>query len=305
MAKIKSLTKPLADVNVLSQGDGQNKIVVCVQPDPSLLIGESESRAVIGLDASLSIKEWFGTPGPFGSGTNHMEPVARKLGEMLCDVTRDGKCKLFYWALGMGEDIEPIGSFDAEGMAGADISGPKEHTWGKGTKILPAVKNIVEGVGEGVSWVIGVIVTDGVIEDEAECMEYCMSLGQWLKDNTHVTIKLVLIGLGKDVDGDQLERFDDMFEASELEGVIDLWSHGLVADIKDEDNIIGILFGELMSENTIVAPSGKVLDPNGNVVAHFSDGLPGKFQFMLPEDCSSFTLQVGESEVVQDLSSAI
>jgi len=304
MAKVKDLAKPLADVNVLPQGDGTNKIVVCVQPDPDLLIGESESRAVIGLDASLSIKEWFGTPGPFGSGTNYIQPVARKLGEMLCGVTRDGKCRLFYWALGMGEDIEDIGAFDAAGMSEADIVGPKEHTWGKGTHILPAVKNIVEG-SQGAAWVMGVIVTDGVIEDEAECMEYCMGLGQWLKDNTHVTIKLVLIGLGKDVDAAQLERFDDMFENSELEGVIDIWSHGLVADIKDEDNIIGILFGELMSEDVIVAPSGKVVDPDGNLVAQYSDGLPGKFQFMLPEGCSSFTLQVGGNEIVQDLSSAV
>ena len=305
MAKIKSPTKPLADVNVLPQPDGQNKIVVCVMPDPNDLAGEQESRAAIGIDASLSIKEWFGTPGPFGSGTNYMEPVARKLGQMLCGVTRDGRCKLFYWALGMGDEIEEIGPFDAESVAAAEICGPKDHTWGKGTKILPAVKNIVEGTEQGVSWVMGVIVTDGVVEDEAECMEYCKGLGQWLKDNTHVTIKLVLIGLGKEVDAGQLERFDDMFENTELEGTIDLWSHGLVSDIKDEDDIVGILFGELMSEETIVAPSGKVLDADGSVVAQFSDGLPGKFTFMLPAGCSSFTLQAGGSEVVQDLASAL
>lgn len=305
MAKIKSPTKPLADVNVLPQVDGQNKIVVCVMPDPSELAGEQESRAAIGIDASLSIKEWFGTKGPFGGGTNYIEPVAHKLGEMLCGVTRDGQCKLFYWALGMGEEIEEIGTFNAEAVAAAEISGPKDHTWGKGTRILPAVKNIVEGAGEGVSWVMGVIVTDGVVEDEAEAMEYCLSLGQWLKDNSHVTIKLVLIGLGGDVDADQLERFDDMFENTELEGVIDLWSHGLVADIKDEEDIVGILFGELMSEETIVAPSGKVLDADGNLVKQFSDGLPGKFTFMLPTGCSSFTLQVGSTEVVQDISAAL
>jgi len=305
MAKIKSPTKPLADVNVLPQPDGQNKVVVCVMPDPSDLAGEQESRAAIGIDASLSIKEWFGTPGPFGSGTNYIEPVARKLGEMLCGVTRDGKCRQFYWALGMGDEIEEIGTFDAVTVAAAEISGPKDHTWGKGTKILPAVKNIVEGAGEGVSWVMGVIVTDGVVEDEPEAMEYCLSLGQWLTENTHVTIKLVLIGLGPEVDSAQMERFDDMFENTALEGSIDIWSHGLVSDIKDEDDIVGILFGELMSEEIIVAPSGKILDADGTLVKQFADGLPGKFTFTLPAGCTSFTLQAGGKDVVQDISAAL
>ena len=129
--------------------------------------------------------------------------------------------------------------------------------------------------------------------------------GDLLAEIRDVEIKLILIGLGDDVDKDQLERFDDMFEGTDLEDDIDIWSHGLVADIKNEDDILGILFGELMDEKKIVAPSGKILDSDGNVVVTFADGLPGKFTFMLPASCTSFTLQAGGREVVQDLSSAL
>ncbi|MCY2927900.1 MAG: hypothetical protein NTV86_00110 [Planctomycetota bacterium] len=305
MAKVKNPTRPLAVVNVLPQADGQNKIVVCIMPDPAALAGERESRAAIGLDASLSIKEWFGTPGPFGGGTNYVQPVARKLGEILCGVTRDGKTNLFYWALGPGDEFEEIGTFGVKEMASADVSGPKKHVWGKGTRLLPAVQHVVETVGVGAAWVMGIIVTDGVIDDEPECMEYCRNLGQWLRENSHVTMKLVLIGLGPQVDASQLVRFDDMFEGTELENDIDLWSHGLVLDIKDDEEIVGVVFGELMSEKIIVAPEGKVLDAGGNVVVRFSDGLPGKFQFLLPKGCRSFTLQAGGQEVVQDISSVL
>ena len=306
MAKVIGPTKPLADVNVLPQGDGNNKIVVCVMPDPRALAGEQESRAAIGIDASLSIKPWFGTPGPFVADPNRMEPVARKLGEILCGVTKDDQAQFFYWALGSGSDTEDIGTFKAKDIPAVDIDGPKEHRWGKGTHMLPAIKAIVEGGGgTSSSWVMGVIVTDGIIEDEEACMEYCMGLGKFLKENPEVTIKLVLIGIGEDVDADQLERFDDMFEGTDLEDDIDIWSHGLVRDIKNEDDIIAVLFGELMSEETIVAPSGKVLDAEGNVVKQFTDGMPGKFNFILPGSSASFTLQAGGKEVVQDLSSAM
>ena len=312
MAKVKSPTRPLADVNVLPQDRNKNKIVVCVMPDPQDLVGERESRASIGIDASLSIKKWFGTPGPFVSDPNRMESVVRKLGEVLCGVTRKEEVQLFYWALGTGEETEDIGTLTLKEIAEADVNGPKEHKWGKGTKLLPAIKEVVQGHQGGEVWMMGVILTDGIIEDEDECMEYCMGLGKWLKQNNEdkpeqeqVTIKLVLIGLGDDVNAEQLEGFDDMFEGTDLEDDIDLWSSGLVQNIRDEEDIIGILFGELMSEEQIVAPSGKVFDDKGKVVEQFTDGVPGKFSFLLPKSSKSFTLQVGDKEVVQDLSSVM
>ena len=71
MAKIARPNKPLADVNVPTpNSNASNEVVVCFMPDPDILWGEAESRAVLALDASRSIKKMFGIAGPFG-GDRH------------------------------------------------------------------------------------------------------------------------------------------------------------------------------------------------------------------------------------------
>lgn len=308
MTKVKSPTKPLAMVDVLPQPDGQNKIVVRVVPDPDCWAIDVETRVAIGLVAGCATKRWYGCSSVFGIiEPNHMESIARKLGGVLCSQDRNDSVQLFYWATGIGGDLEDIGTYRSSELPDACIDGVDRSKWGRGRKLLPAIKTIVEGGGTAPSHVMGVILTDSIIEDEAECMEYCMSLGESLVKNRDVRVKLIMIAIGYEVDADQLARFDDMFEGTELEDddVASMWSCGLVDDIRNEDDILDVLFGELATEDMIVAPSGRVLDPDGNLVKHYADGLPGKFQFMLPAGCSSFTLQAGGSEVVQDLSTAL
>lgn len=306
--KSPDLAESFADVNVVPRGDGHNRITVCVKPDPNSLIGEKVSRAVVGLDASKSIKPWYGRKTIFGPDEpNRMAPIARKLGETLCGVTKGGQTRFFYWAMGDGSDIEDIGTFKSSELTEMRIDGVDGHKWGVDTHLLPAIKTIVEGGSEGGGdeGVMGVMLTDGIIEDETECIEYCMGLGTWLVEHPEVTIKLIIIGVGDQVDASQLARFDDMFEGTELEDKVDFWSCCPTDDIEDEKEILDVLFSQLMTEDVIVAPSGKVLDPDGNVVKQFADGLPDRFIFMLPEDCSSFTLQAGGQEHVQDLSDVL
>ena len=309
MAKIDRPMRPLADVNVLPQSDGSHEVVVCFMPDPDIVVpggGEAESRAVLALDASRSIKNMFGFGGPFGGDPNYVEMVARKLGEILCGVTRSGKVSMLYWALGPGGgETEEIGEVDAGGCAKVSIAGPKKGNWGTGTQLLPPIKYIVEEVGEKAAWTMGVIVTDGIIEDEEACMKYCARIGQELADGKRSELKLVLIGVGDEVDEGQLERFDDMFEDTPLEDTVDIWSHGIAASMRDESDIMGVLFGELVSEDMEVAPSGSVLDGSGNELASFPDGMPGKFRFILPKGSTSFTVHTPKGEVTQDVSEVV
>jgi hypothetical protein len=304
MAKIARPTKPLADVNVLPQKDGSNEIVVCFMPDPDILVPEGQSKAVLALDGSRSIKKMFGLGGPFGGEPNFVELVARKLGEILCGITRPPKVSMLYWATGTGgAEIEDIGEFDEAGCKSADISGPNK--WGPGTQLLHPLKHIIDTIGANSDWTMGVIITDGIIEDEEECMKYCMKVGKELAAGKRKDLKLVLIGVGEEVDEGQLERFDDMFEGTELEDDVDIWSHGIAASMRDESDIIGVLFGELMTEELIVAPSGSILDDNDNEVKSFPDGLPGKFRFVLPKGCTSFTVHTPKVDVTQDISVAL
>jgi hypothetical protein len=306
--KIKNPVKPLADVNVINPNkNADNEIVVCFLPDKQTIWGdpEADAQAVLALDASKSIYKMFGFGGPFGGDPNYVELVARKLGEILCDVTKKGDVSMLYWALGPGgEQLEPIGEFTQQECSDVDLGGPKKIKWGTGTKILPPIKHIVEEHFDKAEAAMGVIVTDGIIEDETEAMDYCMKLGKRLvAENKADSFKLVLIGVGEEVDEDQLERFDDMFEGTDLEDDVDIWSHGVAASMKNESDILSVLFGEMMSEDTTIADSGSVLDGNGNEVVAFTDGLPGKFRFTLPKGESKFVIRVsGGHEVTQDIS---
>ena len=303
MTKIARPIKPLADVNVLdAQPDGSREVVVCFMPDPDVLVGEGESRAVLALDASRSIKTMFGVGSVFGGEPNYVELVARKLGEILCGVTRAGKVSMLYWAIAAGGDqIELIGDFDEAGCRSADITGP--NNWGTGTKLLPPLKHIVETVGKGSDWTMGVVITDGFIEDHEDCVKYCMQIGKELVAGTRKELKLVLIGVGEEVDEGQLQKLDDMFEETDLD--VDIWSHGIAASMRDESDIIAVLFGELMTEDLKVADSGSVLDADGNELAPFPDGLPGKFRFILPKGCTTFTVHTARGDVTQDVSEVV
>ena len=306
MGMVRNPTRPLADVNVLPQGNGFNKIVGCVFPDRDLLGLAQFSRGAIAVSANCDCRSWFGLPSLFDdSPPHHMESIVRKLGQILCRVTGTGQVELFYRALGRGDETEDIGTYKSGEIGAVEIDGPKEHRWGRGTPLLPSIKKIVEGDGDGPTSVMGVIVTDGLFEDEEECMEYCMDLGRWLVEHPDVAISLVIVGLGDRLYAGEFERFDDMFEGTDLEDDVDIWSHGVVSDIRNQVDIIGILFGELMTEDRIVARSGRILDSDGNVVVEFPDGVPGRFVFLLGDDHDRFTLQTDRTEIVQDLSSAL
>lgn len=305
MARIARPNKPLADVNVLPQKDGSHEVVVCFMPDPDILVGEGESRTVLALDASRSIKPMFGGGGVFDPKPNYAQAVARKIGEILCNVSRNGKVAMMYWALGAGgAGIEPMGEFAADRCASVEIAGPPKKNWGTGTQLLPTVKHIVEKVGTGSAFTMGVIITDGIIEDEDPVTKYCLQVGQEMVAGKRGIIKFVLIGVGEEVDEAQFQRLNDMFESTPLKGKVDLWAVGIAADMRDESDIIAVLFGELMNEETIVASSGKVV-AGGKEVVSFSDGLPGKFRFILPKGHSEFTIRTPNGEVTQNLAEVI
>lgn len=304
MPKISKPNRPLADVNVLPRKDGSHEVVICFMPDPDVLVGEGNSKAFLALDASASLKAMYGGVTVFDTAPNYVQAVARKMGEILTSVTKNGKVSALYWAVSPdGSKTEMIGELGDTDWLKATISGPKREKWGRGTKLLPAIQYGVEQIAKDADWTMGVIVTDGIIEDEQDCLNYCLSVGKAIADGKRKPIKLVLIGIGQDVDEDQLERFDDMFEGSGID--YDLWSHGMVASMQEEADILAVLYGELMDEEVTIAPSGSVEDGSGKVLASWSDGLPGKFRVILPKGQSILVIRTPNGSVEQDLSEAI
>ena len=304
MPKIAHPVRPLADVNVLAQPDGTHKIVTCFMPDPEMIFGEGDTRAFLAIDASLSMKPIFGYGGVFGGTPNYVQPVTRKLGQILSTISLSGKVSSVYWAVSnAGDSIEEIGNFDEEEWEQASVSGPKREKWGRGTKMLPAVKYGYENIYPGSKGTLGIILTDGIIEDEQECIDFCMGIGREFEGQEPAPFKLVLIGIGQEVDKEQLARFDDMFEDTGVD--YDLWSSGDVASMQEEADILGVVFGELMDDEAVIAPSGSVKDGNGTQLASWTDGMPGKFSFILPKGQSKFVIQCAGQTIEQDVSEAL
>lgn len=306
MPRIPRPTRPLADVNLLPKPDGSHEAVVCFMPDVESLVGEGDARAVLALDASRSIKDQFGLGGVFDPKPNYVQGVARKLGEILSGITRSGKVSMLYWAMGPGgAETEAIGEFDGPGCMKAGITGPaKKNGWGTGTRMLPAIKYAVETVGASADLLFAVIVTDGIIEDEADCVAYCLNLGQQIVSGAHKPVKFVLIGVGSQVNEEQLQKFNDLFEDTPLKGQVDLFASGVAADMRDESDIVGVLFGELMTEDVTIASTGRVLS-GGREVKTFPDGLPGKIRFTLPQGANEFTVETPGGSVTQDITGAV
>ncbi len=306
MPKIAHPSKPLADVNVIQQADGSHEIVVCFMPDPELMIGEGHSHAFLALDASLSLKKMYGYGGPFGGDPNHMQAVARKLASMLCDMTHSGHVTGLYWAVSPdGSATETIGAFDQQTWMNTSITGPKKEKWGKGTRMLPVLNWIRDDLAKQADWIMGVILTDGQIDDEQACLDICMNMGRDMANGAMSQLKLILIGLGEKVNKEQLERFDDMFEGTDLADAVDIWSCRPINSIENEDDIMNVLYGELMNEDTVVAPNGRVESGSGQLLGSWDQGLPGRFRFILPRGETRFVVRTPIQDVTQDCSQVI
>ena len=242
--------------------------------------------------------------GPFVSEPNYVEAVARKLGQILCAVTKSGKVNGVYWAVSHdGSKIEDFGTYDEAGWATLQIPGPTKEKWGRGTRILPVIQHCAEVVAKGCDLTFGVVITDGIIEDEQDAINYCMKIGKEVADGKRKPIKLILIGIGEEVDEGQLERFDDMFEGSGVN--YDLWSHGMVASMQNEEDILAVLYGELIDEETPITSSGRVEDSQGRELRSFADGMPGKFRFTLPKGETKFIIRTPIQDIEQDCSEVL
>ena len=64
-------------------------------------------------------------------------------------------------------------------------------------------------------------------------------------------------------------------------------------------------FFNLSMTSLTVADSGSILDGSGNEIKSFPDGLPGKFEFILPAGQTVFTVHTPKGEVTQDVSEVL
>lgn len=321
MAQLSQPVEPFGEVNVHKQSDGSIDIVATI-----LMIPEIEgARTGLALDASISMKKLYGVSrmlgGIFGGAANAppnlVEPVARTMAGYLAQFSSTAKCELVYWACNLppheaagnpalaGAGVEPIGSVTEADAKTVAIGGPKRLPWGGGTKLLPPVKHFVDVAFKDAQWAICVFVTDGVIEDLDDVKKFCLNFAKEIASGRRKFIKLVLIGVGEEVDESQMEELDDMFEGSGIKDPdgndLDLWDHKLAAEMRKIEEI----FAEVVSEDAMVAASGRVTNQAGTLCKEYADGLPAMLRFKLPAGSTAFSIEFPGGSVTQDITEGL
>lgn len=309
MAQLGNPVDPFGEVNIYRRDSGNFDIVATVLMVPDI----EGARTGLALDASASMKKMYGVSGLLGgvfakeaSLPNLVEPVARVMSSYLASFASDGKTHLIYWACNPdGSAIEEIGQLSSVESQSAIIKGPSKFPWGRGTRLLPAVRHFVEHAFTNAPWSICVFVTDGVIEDLVDVKTYCLELGKQIAAGQRQFCKLVLIGVGEEVDESQLEELDDMFVGSGLKDSlgreVDLWDHKLASQMQKVEEI----FAEVVSEDAIVVSSGRIIDNFGKTAKEYPDGVPALLKFSLPAGVTSFTLEFPGGSVTQELTEVL
>ena len=229
-------------------------------------------------------------------GPNIVEEQARQMTEYLSRFDADGGTTVIYWATGDGRQIEVIGDLTGPQCPSASFSGPKD--FGSETHLLPAIRYFVDRFADA-RWGMYVFITDGALNDLEPVKSYCTTLARDIARGKRNDLKFVLIGVGDDVDENQMEELDDLETGTD----IDLWDSKIAKEMKQ----LAEIFAEVVSETVIIVPGdGLIKDANGDVVQDYRDsGLPALMWFDLPPGSQWFTLEVGGQKVAQPLAAGV
>ena len=287
MAQLKNVQDPFGEVNVKIGAGGKVKVSATILMEPH----KEGAQTGIALDGSGSMSNLYGVNGggalssvfaEKSPAVNIITPVAQKVCAYLArKIDADGGTTCVYWATGPGgSQVQVVGDFTAEQAERHIFHAPVK--FGTGTQLLPAVKYFVDRFQDA-PWGFYVFVTDGAIHDLDEVKEYTVRLAAQIARRQRNPLKFVLIGVGREADERQMEELDD------LETEVDLWDHKLASELRSLEQI----FAEVVDQNARVAPTGRILDPNGKVLKDYSDtGLPALLEFDAPANARYFTLEI-------------
>jgi hypothetical protein len=300
MAQLKKVVEPFGEVNVLPAPAGKVKVVATILMEPH----KEGAQTGVALDGSASMAGLYGVGRDTGGflatlfgmttpRTNEVTPVAQKVCAYLArKIDADGGTTCIYWATGPGgASIELVGDLTAD-QAERHVFGPPRN-FGTGTQLLPAVRYFVERFKDA-PWGFYVFITDGELHDLEEVKAFSTALARDVAEKRRRPLKFVLIGVGPDVNEQQMEALDDLDTGTP----VDLWDHKLAAEMR----VLQEIFAEVVDKNARISDSGRVLDPRGHVLKDYSDsGMTGYLEFEAPAGTDYFTLEVNGSRIHQGL----
>jgi hypothetical protein len=227
--------------------------------------------------------------GYFTWSKNLVEPLARRMtGYLASKLDSDGGTTVIYWACGDGSQIEEIGDLTMDDCETASFVGPSN--FGNSTKLTPAVRYFVDRFSDAPMGMY-IFITDGELNDLPDVKKYTIQLCKEIAAGKRNMVKCVLIGMGESINEAQMEELDDLDSGTD----VDIWDHKIAKEMRSLVEI----FAELVSENQIVAPSGRIYDSSGKVIKEFRDGMPSKIKFILPAPADSFTLEIPDQPSIR------
>lgn len=260
-----------------------------------------------GADGSASMRASgvYGVEGGlfgFGSKPNQVEQALHAIVPILAEMDANHTCHVFYWTCGdidayrrdperrWAGTIEVIGDIGRDQAATFPVPGPR--TDGDGTDMVPALRHVVRTVrerlnsGDFIKAVLLPLFTDGVIHDTENAISYIHDeLAPAIERGDFPQTVIIMIGVGKDVNEEQLEEFSHEATPENFTGR-EICCYGKVEQFTELPQITA----HLVAANTPAGTGGaKVLDDQGNVVRIYEDIIPTVAEFNLPLHARSFT----------------
>lgn len=293
---IKKASDIFGDITVYPPRDGKQRVEIYVrlprQVDNGMQVG-------VAIDGSGSMQSAFAAHIPKWArnpGDNAMEPIVRRICREACQVSSDGKVLSIYWAVGAGgKEIEVIGKLDEKAIEDMSVEGPSNNRWGSGTLLLPPLNHFLSEFVTA-PWAVLLLITDGVIGDLEDVIARSIEVGHEVVDGKRGKCKFIIVGFGDEVDDKQIERLDNMFNGTELEGRVDLWDGKLAETMQELSEIWDeVDFGIKLPGNA------RITDDSGNEVMYYLDGIPQRMEFQILEGTKSVTLEIAGQRIVQPL----
>ena len=221
---------------------------------------------------------------------NIVQPLARDFIAYLAnELDAKGRASVIYWACGDGGAYEVVGEFSADECNNLEVAGPKKVTFGLGTKLTPALDYFCKTYASSPNAMF-VFITDGRLEDLSEAKQFTTQLAESIEGGRRNPVKCVLIGIGDEIDGGQMEELDDLDTGTD----VDIWDHKIAQEMRALSEIMVELVDDVVS-----SMPATIYDDQGGVVKKFADGLPASVQFSMPVSSKFFELEVGSQRIRQ------
>jgi len=204
----------------------------------------------------------------------------------------DASTHLIYWSGGSGSQLETVGDLKVNEAASLTIDGPNHMMFGDRSLLLPALKYYADKF-QAAPLAMVVFITDGQIDDLNDVKRYTNQLASEIVYNHRNCLKCILVGVGEAIDEFTLKQLS----SHDTDTHVNLWDYMIVSELQDVLKI----FGEVVRDSQIVAPSGAVYDSSGKQVRLFPRGLPSRIGFTLPVTSAWFEIEINDQRLRQSV----